>query len=78
MLFQDSNSDGSSSISTRIEYLFALQFYCSELGVENQRGDSGSIIVNFCYLVVVLWWSVDEGWLGPAESLIRIFISCIP
>ena len=26
MLFQDSNTDGSSSVTTRIEYLFALQF----------------------------------------------------
>ena len=43
---------------------------------KSTSGESGSIIVNFCYLEVVPWLSVDEGWWGGVESLILIFILC--
>ena len=38
MLFQDSNTDGSSSVTTRIEYLFALQWKINEKGVREHYG----------------------------------------
>ena len=44
---------------------------------KSTRRESGSIMVNYCNLGVVLWLSVDEGWWGEAETLIHIFIPCV-
>ena len=41
---------------------------------KSTRRESGSIMVNYCNLGVVLWLSVDEGWWGGVETVIHIFI----
>ena len=74
ILLEDSDTGGPSSVIVRMEYLFALQFWCCEISVGNQwEGQAGSIIVNFYYLGV-LWSSVDDGWWGGTERDRKILL----
>ena len=67
---EDSYTGGLSSITIRMEYLLAFQYWYCEFCVENRWGEGRKhCIVNFCFLVV-LESSVDEGWWGGTESLI--------
>ena len=62
ILVERFNTGGPNSTAVRMEYLFALQFWCCELYCgKPMRGETGSTIVNFCYLGV-LWSLVGEGW----------------
>ena len=70
ILVEDSDTGGPGSVTVRMEYLFAFQFWYCELCVENRWGGRRKhYLVNFCSLVVLLL-SVGEGWWGRAESLI--------
>ena len=58
-----------------MEYLFAFQFWCNELYVENWWGGGRRYcFLNFCFLVMLLvsvgegWWSGEKSYLGPAEK----------
>ena len=67
---EDSDTGGPSSITVRMEYLLAFQYWYCELCVENRWGGGRKhCFVNFCSLAV-LESSVDEGWWSGAESLI--------
>ena len=65
---EDSDTGGPSSITVRMEYLRAIQYWYCEFCVENWRGRGRKhCFVNFCSLAV-LESSVDEGWWGEAEK----------
>ena len=67
---KDSDTGGSTSITVRMEYLLAFQYWYCEFCVENRWGGGRKhCFVNFCSLAV-LESSVDEGWWSGAESLI--------
>ena len=69
---EDSNTGGLTSITVRIEYLLALQYWYCEFCVENRWGGGRKhCFVNFCSLVVLeSLVAVDEGWQSRGESLI--------
>ena len=50
---EDSDTGGFSSITVRIEYLFAFQFWYCEPSVENRWGGGKHCFVNFCTLLVL-------------------------
>ena len=72
---EDSDTGGPSSITVRMEYLRAFQYWYCELCVENQWGRK-HCFVNFCSLAVLessvdgMWMAVGWGcksYLGSAE-----------
>ena len=74
ILVKNSDTGGPSSISARIEYLFAFQFWYCELYVANRWGEAKSIVLLIfllCSAIIVGGWGV-VGWgrksyLGPAD-----------
>ena len=71
ILVEDSDNGGTSSITIRIECLFAFQFWYCELCVKNQwQGGRKPYFANFCF-VEVLQLMVAERWSSGAESLIK-------
>ena len=74
-LVEDSNAGGPSSITIRMEYLFAFQFWYCELCVENQWGGGRKhCFVNFCSfagaLIVYKWGVVGQLKLHPFPAVI--------
>ena len=68
---EDSGTGGPSSITVRMEYLFTFQYWYCELCVENRLGEGKKhCFIKFCSFTV-LELSVDEGWQGGLESLIK-------
>ena len=65
---EGSNTDGPSSVTVRIEWLFALQLLCCEICVENQWGGGRKhCFINFCSLVVLCLLAGEVWWDGRAK-----------
>ena len=72
---EDSNNSDPSSITFRMKYLFAFQFWCCKLCLENQWGGGRSIVLLIfvlwqCFIIVGGWEVVGWGrksYLGPAK-----------
>ena len=72
ILVEDSNTGNPSSITVRIECLFAFQFWYCDLCVKNLwEGRQKVLFCKFCFALIVVGWGVVEwgrkSYLGPAE-----------
>ena len=66
---EDSDTDGPISITIKMEYVLAFQYWYCELVWKTHDGDRKHCFGNFCYLAV-FELSVDDGWWSGTENLI--------
>ena len=74
ILVEDSDTGGPSSITLRMEYLFALKFWCCELSLGNQwRGRGGEGGQEALLLIFVIWRCFDRRWMRVGGAVQKVW-----